>query len=427
MQSIARAESHRRNALRPAATGYGLAVLLLPILTIPSEPTGRELLTTLIAVAVAALTAALFARRASSRLTAWVGPVLVAVAGLLYNVTPPGAATALIALLLGPGVGLAVGWSGPRTDGRRSTGPKLIGLAAGVVTLGLVWLLEVEFWVAAMVGTVMSIVAVVVGVASHSRAAGEPERTEREVAADRRVRRSLVGVVCAGAALFVLWTGSNDPQLSWFGPVVWHAPDAGRRVALTFDDGPNEKHTLDIAHVLDENGVKGTFFMVGRAVEERPDIARTLVLDGHVVGNHSYDHDYTSWLIPWYPELDRTQREIESATGMCPRFFRPPHGQRTPFMNVMTSNRDMVTVMWSTSGADWELRDPAEVARRIVDRTGPGGIVLLHDGLDGDVASDQSSVVVKALPLIIEGLKDKGLEPVALTDLIAERPYLDDC
>ena len=64
-------------------------------------------------MAVAALTAALFARRASSRLTAWVGPVLVAVAGLLYNVTPPGAATALIALLLGPGVGLAVGWSGP--------------------------------------------------------------------------------------------------------------------------------------------------------------------------------------------------------------------------------------------------------------------------------------------------------------------------
>ena len=290
----------------------------------------------------------------------------------------------------------------------------------------MVWLLPVAFWVAAAVATVMSIVAVVVGVASHSLDV-EEGRTERQVASDRRVRRSLVGLVGAGAVLFVLWTGCNDPQLSWFGPVVWHAPDAGRRVALTFDDGPNDKHTLDIAHVLDENGIKGTFFMVGKAVEERPDIARTLVQDGHVVGNHSYEHDYTSWLIPWYPELDRTQREIESATGMCPRFFRPPHGQRTPFMNVMTSNRDMVTVMWSVSGADWELSDPAEVARRIVDRTGPGGIVLLHDGLDGDVTSNQSSVLVKALPLIIQGLKDKGLEPVALTDLIGERPYLDDC
>ena len=76
--------------------------------------------------------------------------------------------------------------------------------------------------------------------------------------------------------------------------------------------------------------MKGTFFTVGKALDARPDITRALYDDGHLLGNHSYHHDYWRWLDPRYPELDRTQDAFERALGVCPGFFRPPHGQRTP-------------------------------------------------------------------------------------------------
>src|SRR5207245_9003637 len=126
--------------------------------------------------------------------------------------------------------------------------------------------------------------------------------------------------------------GADSPRAAWFGSLVSHGSRQDRLVALTFDDGPNTTATLAIRDILDAHGVKGAFFQVGKAVAARPDLSRALVDHGHLVGNHSYRHDYLHWLDPSYAELGSTQRVFARRVGVCPAFFRPPHGQHTPLM-----------------------------------------------------------------------------------------------
>lgn len=226
----------------------------------------------------------------------------------------------------------------------------------------------------------------------------------------------------------VFWTGSTNPRVTWFGELHSHGDRSQRLVAITFDDGPNPGDTLAVAQILDEHGAKGTFFEVGKAVAERPDITRALLDDGHVVGNHSYLHDAVRYLDPGYPELDRAEQAIAQNAGVCPALFRPPHGTHTPFMSRVVSSRGMKLVTWDVSAQDWVEDDPARLAANILAKVKPGSIILLHDGLDGNIPADRS-VVVRALPAILDGLKAKGLTPVTLDALLGVPAYLpeDEC
>jgi peptidoglycan/xylan/chitin deacetylase (PgdA/CDA1 family) len=197
-------------------------------------------------------------------------------------------------------------------------------------------------------------------------------------------------------------------------------------VAITFDDGPDAPYTLDVAHTLDRYGAKGTFFTVGKALEARPDVSRSLLDDGHLLGNHSYHHDAWSWLNPRYPELDATQSAFARTLGVCPAMFRPPHGTHTPFMAHAVSNDGMRMVTWDVSAGDWATGDAQLVAKRVLDKVNPGSIILLHDGLDGNPGADRS-VVVEALPIILDGLRERGLRAVRLDELLGTPAYLPSC
>ncbi len=96
------------------------------------------------------------------------------------------------------------------------------------------------------------------------------------------------------------------------------------------------------------------------------------------------------------------RRTRSAATGHLPAFFRPPHGQRTPFMLAQASGDHMHTVTWDVSASDWSAHDGAAVARKILDEVHPGAIILLHDGIDGTVTADRS-VLIDALPIISTG------------------------
>jgi len=222
------------------------------------------------------------------------------------------------------------------------------------------------------------------------------------------------------------WVGANSPTVTWFGTQVAHGPRDTREVAITFDDGPDDPYTLRIARILDEHGAKGTFFMVGKALDRRPDIARALRADGHLLGNHSYHHDSWRWLDPRYPELERTQQVFRRRLGVCPTFFRAPHGQHTPFLAHEVGNHGMTMVGWEVSAGDWKTKDAGLVARRVLDEVEPGSIIVLHDGLDGSVTADRS-VLVRAVPLILDGLERRHLEPVRLDAMLGERGYGDHC
>jgi peptidoglycan/xylan/chitin deacetylase (PgdA/CDA1 family) len=222
------------------------------------------------------------------------------------------------------------------------------------------------------------------------------------------------------------WIGANSVRVGWFSPLTWHGSRSRPEVALTFDDGPSAVSTLAVRDILDRYGVKGTFFTVGKALDARPDISRALLDDGQLLGNHSYSHDYLRWLDPGYPELDRTQQAFARDLGVCPTFFRPPHGQRTPLMGRVVHRDRMAMVGWDVSAGDWATTDGALVARRVLAKVHPGSIILLHDGLDGNVSADRS-VLLTALPQILDGLRARGLQPVRLDQLLGKPAYAGKC
>jgi peptidoglycan/xylan/chitin deacetylase (PgdA/CDA1 family) len=363
-------------------------------------------------LAVAAATAWWVGRRVRrpGLVLAVLGGLLVAIVGWVLPQAAVSFVTVMLGLGLGTGIGIAGG--GVQALGDRAAAAGAVGGVGALAVLVAIDGTHGTAW-AGLLGGVAVVLSAVLGTA------GPRERAQRAV----RWGAAAVTVVTVGGAL---WIGANSPTETWFGSQVSHGPRDGNEVAITFDDGPSDPYTLEIAHILDEHGAKGTFFVVGKAVEERPDIVRELRNDGHLLGNHSYHHDSWRWLDPRYPELERTQRVFRREVGVCPTYYRAPHGQHTPFMTHVVDDHGMSMVGWDVSAGDWATRDARQVARAVLDDTEPGSIILLHDGLDGDVRADRS-VLVRALPIILDGLDRRGLKPVRLDALLGDRGYGDHC
>jgi peptidoglycan/xylan/chitin deacetylase (PgdA/CDA1 family) len=234
------------------------------------------------------------------------------------------------------------------------------------------------------------------------------------------VAGALPGLVCFA------YMGATMPQATWFGDAISHGPRSSNVVALTFDDGPNGESTLAVMRVLDSAGVAGTFFEVGKAVEAEPYVTGLLISHGHLIGDHSYSHGRWSFLSPTYPEAAKAQSAIADSAGVCPAFFRPPHGDRTPLMLRAVAGEGLTTVTWDVSAGDWATDNASLIAKRVLQSVKPGSIILLHDGLDGKPGADRS-VVAEALPLILDGLKAKGLQPVRLDELLGRPAYQAQC
>jgi len=338
------------------------------------------------------------------RVLALVGGAIAASTVWLAGQRDDTATVAILAGLFALGTGLAVE---PPRPSRRAAVAALSGAVAMVAARAVL-----------SQRALIAIVVLVVAAAAVATAAGRLPTSR-----SRRVPAIAFGsIVILVTLVFTGYLGAETPAASWFGGGAVHGPTGTDQVALTFDDGPNPGATEQVMRILDAHGVKGTFFEVGKAVDAEPQITRALYADGQLLGNHSYHHDQWRWLDPSYPELERTQRAFQRAIGTCPVLYRPPHGDRTPFLARVVRDHHMHMVLWSASAGDWATDDASLVARRIVDQARPGAILLLHDGLDGNVAADRS-VLVRALPMILDGLQAKGLRPVRLDRLLGTAAY----
>jgi peptidoglycan/xylan/chitin deacetylase (PgdA/CDA1 family) len=393
------------------AAGAGTAAVALPAASWGTQGRGAALITSVAAIGVGVTVVVLVARLVPKPRGAWLGAILVASSALLVAVTPRGAITCAVAVVTGVGVGLAVPLARPLRD--TTARWALVGaLAVGAAVLAVAGA-TAALWFAVILAAGAAVVNMLAG----------PDLGRL---GDPRAGRLTVGIGTGGAVWAVAlmaWVAATTPTVNWFGGTISHGPRNANRVALTFDDGPDETYTLAVRDILDAHGVKGTFFTVGRALDARPDISRALLDDGHLLGAHSYHHDYWRWLDPRYLELDRTQDAFRRDLGVCPAFFRPPHGQRTPFMSWLLHRRGMEMVTWDVSAGDWASHDGAQVAADVLERVKPGSIILLHDGIDGTVRADRS-VLLSALPLIVDGLRQRGLEPVRLDELLNRPGYV---
>jgi peptidoglycan/xylan/chitin deacetylase (PgdA/CDA1 family) len=298
---------------------------------------------------------------------------------------------------------------------RAASDGRALRIAGALVALIAIWLLPQRSDVAS--------VALLAAILGGGLTLVFGRRRPRDDQESRSRARATAGVLLVVVVGFGLYVGAETPTSHWFGGGITHGATRSGRVALTFDDGPNITATLPIMRILDAAHVRGTFFEVGRAIDADPQITRQLAEHGQLLGNHSYNHDEWRWLDPRYPELAHTQAAFQRAIGKCPAFYRPPHGERTPFVAHAVNDHHMRMVLWNVSSGDWATTDAGKIARRTVRKAEPGSIILLHDGLDGHPTVDRS-VLVRALPLILEGLRAKHLEPVGLDELIGGPGYV---
>lgn len=218
-------------------------------------------------------------------------------------------------------------------------------------------------------------------------------------------------------AAVLLVRGSASVRASWYLRMRCRARRAGRRVALTFDDGPDPQRTPAVLDLLARQGVRATFFVVGARAEAHPELVRRMAAEGHVVGNHSYTH---SWRFPLrslgrtVEELRRTGEVLHRITGRQPRLFRPPFGVTNPTIARAVRRLGLDPVGWSIRSLDTMGQSPERVAARILRRLHPGAVILLHDRCAGSE---------RLVGLLVEGLRSRGLEPVTLPELFDIEAY----
>jgi peptidoglycan/xylan/chitin deacetylase (PgdA/CDA1 family) len=217
----------------------------------------------------------------------------------------------------------------------------------------------------------------------------------------------------------VVMDGLLRPGSRLFGPGLRHgAPQP--RVALTFDDGPHPSDTPAILDILEETGVRSTFFFVGKKARAHPDPVRRAARLGNEVECHSDSHPW--WFSLAGPrrikrEVSEAGRTLEDLSGLPIRFFRPPMGHNNIFLQGALESAGIEKVLWSTRSFDTLRRSPERIRNKVLDSAAPGGIILLHEGVRR--SSGGPSGTVSALSSIIRGLREIGLEPVPLGRLRA--------
>ena len=389
--------SFRRDLAGHLAACSVVAVLLAVALDQGTSGVGE-----LILAMLAALAAAVIVRRVAQPPTlAILGPVLAAIAAWLIPQRPDiGSAAALVAIFTASAALAAPAIRRPH--------PFVLAGATTVLVL-----------LAAVHARNLLLLAGVVGVVV---AAG----TALTVRSPRPARRARA--IAFGTALTVVtfgmtaYFGASTVSAQWFGGGVTHGPRNSGEVAITIDDAPNSTATGQIMNILDDAHVHATFFVVGQALVRRPDVVRSLYRHGHLVANHSFHYDQWRWLDPRYPELERAQLAFQKEIGACPAWFRPPNGDRTPFMARVVHRHKMRIAMWDVSANDRRHQSADEIVNRVVRNARSGSIIDLRDGVDG-ASPSQRAVLVQALPRILAGLRSKHLKPVRLDQLVGGPAY----
>lgn len=195
-----------------------------------------------------------------------------------------------------------------------------------------------------------------------------------------------------------------------FGRVLSRLPDhALPRVALTFDDGPNPEATPLILDALAAQGVRATFFVLGRHAERWPELVARAAAEGHQVANHGYHHRKLHVRGPGWVrrDLELGTAAIVKACGTRPAFFRAPHGFRSPWVVPIAASLGQRTVGWGLGVWDSDRPGTEVIARRTLEKARARDIILLHDGDGYDPAGDRSQTAA-ALPAIIAGLRSRG-------------------
>jgi peptidoglycan/xylan/chitin deacetylase (PgdA/CDA1 family) len=200
---------------------------------------------------------------------------------------------------------------------------------------------------------------------------------------------------------------------------VWYVPMQRKEIALTFDDGPYPFYTPLLLHQLAmEERTPATFFLVGRTVQEYPQLVERILSAGGEIGNHTFNH---------YSLTGLSDEEIEDQiadcgallsqyTGSQPTLFRPPHGRYDARVVEIARRLGYRTILWSDAPDDAPKDNTdvpvAVIVERVLAHAKPGGIVLLHSGQYN---------TIEAIPQIVDTLRAEGYTFVTVSQLLADQ------
>jgi peptidoglycan/xylan/chitin deacetylase (PgdA/CDA1 family) len=231
--------------------------------------------------------------------------------------------------------------------------------------------------------------------------------------------------------------GAVHPSSQLFGPTI-SSTNAARKLALTFDDGPNQAITPKLLNLLDRYNAKAVFFVIGKHVRECPALTKEIHARGHVLGNHTDTHPNLFFCGPSETrrELRGCSEAILHATWESPRWFRPPFGYRSPWLNEIVHQLEMRTVTWSQLPGDWRANSVEWLTWRLqpiamnalqamgknatTSKPTSGDILCLHDG-DSTRLNGDRALTLAALEYWLPRWRDLGLEFVTMAQA-AEGP-----
>jgi peptidoglycan-N-acetylglucosamine deacetylase len=249
---------------------------------------------------------------------------------------------------------------------------------------------------------------------------------------------AIVPAVAVAAAGLAAYAG-RYPGSKIFGPAITHT-NSPRKLAVTFDDGPNPAMTPKLLDLLDRHKVRATFFVIGEYALAHPEIVRETAARGHVIGNHTFGHPNLFWTsrTGTRNQLRACESAIVSAIHTKPserfypvKFFRPPFGWRNPWLDGAARDLGMRIVTWTLLPGDWHSPNSDWLVRRMqsisaharslansaVPRPG-GDIVCLHDGSHRETRADRTHTLA-ALEQCLPRWRDLGLDFVTMNEAVS--------
>ena len=228
-------------------------------------------------------------------------------------------------------------------------------------------------------------------------------------------------IILAGFLLicFGLWRLSVSRTYQLFGELVSRVETNEKIVALTFDDGPKPDYTEKIMDILKKEGVKATFFLVGREIRKHSEQAKEIVAHGHELGNHSFTHH--RMIILGYGQVVReisdTSDAIREVGYSGPILFRPPYGKKLLVLPYYLEKIGMPSITWDLQPESYPeiANDAGRISRYVVSEARPGSIVLLH------VMNKSRTASIDAVEGLIDGLRKRGYSFVTVSELLKRR------
>jgi peptidoglycan/xylan/chitin deacetylase (PgdA/CDA1 family) len=227
------------------------------------------------------------------------------------------------------------------------------------------------------------------------------------------VKKSKVSCIIFPLVLLLLFLGGCQG-------VYFRGQTEEKIVALTFDDGPHPVYTPRVLEILEDFGVKATFFLIGRQARSYPEIVQQIRAQGHEIENHSANHLF---YLPWLP-ADRMRQEIVEAqttiyqiTGRYPSFFRSPLGWVSNDLVAVCRELKLPIINGSVKASDVSLPGTEYIIQTVLDKTRNGAIIILHDAGGVGLFHDRTQTL-EALPIIIQNLRDRGYKFVLINELV---------